>query len=334
MLILHNVPRLHDDPTHSVFSESDVGVMEQVEAVSGALETLKVPCRVMGVRRLSDLPAVLSAAPETVVFNLVEGLIGHWADVNIVPAVCRAFGKGCTGGDTACLILALDKWVSKANMIAHGLPVPFGVVVPIGGKIPVKQLPAGKVIVKPSSTDASEGIDSASVTDSRNGNLESLVLRVHEQFNQPALVEQFVDGRELNVSVLQRDGKPEVLAIAEIDFSAFPPEKPRIVDYAAKWLCDTFEYQNTPRILPAPLEPAQAKKVRQLSLAAWHALGCQDYTRVDFRLDREGVAYIMEVNPNPDISPEGGFWAALKAAKVPYHEFVRTVVTNAQSRIP
>ncbi len=267
------------------------------------------------------------------VFNLVEGLIGHWADVNIVPAICRAFGKACTGGDTACLILALDKWLSKANMIAHGLPVPAAVVVPVGGKVPLKQIPPGKVIVKPSSTDASEGIDSSSVTDSRSADLDALVLRVHEQFNQPALVEQYVDGRELNVSVLQRGDKPEVLAIAEIDFSAFPPEKPRIVDYAAKWLSHTFEYQNTPRILPAPLEPAQAKKVRQLSLLAWKALGCQDYTRVDFRLDNEGAAYIMEVNPNPDISPEGGFWSALKAAKVPYHDFVNLVVTNAQSRI-
>jgi ribosomal protein S18 acetylase RimI-like enzyme len=156
---------------------------------------------------------------------------------------------------------------------------------------------------------------------------------VHETFHQAALVEQFVGSRELNVSVLRRGRRTEVLPIAEIDFGAFGPERPRIVDYAAKWLPHSFEYRNTPRIIPAPLDPRLADRIRHYALAAWRAVGCRDYARVDLRMDDHGQVTILEVNSNPDVSPEAGFSAALAAAGIPYREFVLAMVRNAAARL-
>ena len=113
-----------------------------------------------------------------------------------------------------------------------------------------------------------------------------------------------------------------VLPLAEIDFSAFSDKQLKLVDYEAKWVKESFGYNNTPRIIPAPLAEPVAEKVRHLALQAWDALGCRGYARVDFRLDEKDNPYVLEVNPNPDISPDAGFAAALEAAKIPYEQFV------------
>jgi len=331
VLILYNIPRSVDEPS-CAWAESDEGVMVEVRSVQEALSKRGTPHRAVGIRRLSDLRDVLGQAPEAVVFNLVEGLRGGAADMNLVPAVCRAFGKGCTGNDTACLTLALDKWHTKAALQARGLPVPRAAIVPVGARPGQVLLPEGPLIVKPVAADGSEGIEADSVVDGAGEAVWRVVRRVHERFGQPAIVEQFLTGRELNASTLQRDGSPQALPLAEIDFSAFPEGKPKIVDYAAKWRSDTFEYNHTPPVIPAPLEEALAVEVRRLALGAWEALGCQDYARVDFRLDDRNRPFILEVNPNPDISPDAGFAAALTAAEIPYDEFVDAVVRSALQR--
>jgi D-alanine-D-alanine ligase len=250
-----------------------------------------------------------------------------------VPTLCRAFGKGCTGSDLPCLAAALDKWQTKALLLAAGLPCPRGVIVRPGEKLRVADLPQGPCIVKPAAADASEGIDAASVVRSRGQVLVDAVGRIHAEFRQAALVEQFISGRELNVALIERCGAVEVLPIAEIDFSTFPAGRPRIVDYAAKWLPESFEYRNTPQIVPARLATRQAETVRRLALASWQALGCRDYARVDFRLDGKGRPFILEVNPNPDISPDSGFAAALAAAGISFGQFVAGLIENARARM-
>ena len=152
---------------------------------------------------------------------------------------------------------------------------------------------------------------------------------MHDRFAQPAIVEQFIDGRELHVGIVQIGGQVRALPPAEIDFSAFKPGQAKIFDYATKWLVGSFSYENTTFVCPALLEPSLADHLRQLALAAWRALGCQDYARVDFRLDSKGKAYILEVNTNPDLSPEAGFFEAMKAAKIDYDLFIAALLENA-----
>jgi len=334
VLLLYNLPR--DEtcrPLAAAWKESDAGILDQVNAVAGALASLGMPHRMVGVKRLVDLPGVLAASPERIVFNLVESLHDQPSDANYFPAICRAYGKGCTGNGTHSLMLSLDKWLTNAMLRAAGISCPAGVLVPPGGRLRAADLPHPPYMVKPSSSDASEGIDARSVVPRFGPALRAAVRRVHEDVGMPALVERYIEGRELNVALLEREGRVEVLAIAEIDFSAFGPDRPRIVDYAAKWLPDSFEFQNTPRRIPAPLTRRQAEAVRRSALGAWHALRCRDYTRVDLRLTPAGEPVIIEVNPNPDITPEAGFWAALTAAGIPYEQFVRILLDNALARL-
>ena len=138
VVILYNSPR--PAGRGQAFVESEAGVLAEVEAVGRALDKLRIPHRAIGVREFEELPAVLSAADETVVFNLVEGF---WTDPNrmtLVPTVIRSFGKACTGNNTQGQLLSLDKWQSKTLLAAAGIPTPKGVIVPPGQSIPTRDL--------------------------------------------------------------------------------------------------------------------------------------------------------------------------------------------------
>jgi D-alanine-D-alanine ligase len=320
------------DTGSSSWQESDAGVLIEVDSVLAALGRLGIPCRAVGIRQLNELPGILSAATEDVVFNLVEEVGNRPFEATFVPAICRGYGKGCSGNDTSALICTLDKVQTRAVLQEAGLPCPSAAVIPVGHAPTASELPTGPYIVKPACADASEGIDAGSVVDRAGEALDKAVRRIHTDFNQPALVEQFVGHRELNVSLLQRGDEVEVLPIAEIDFSAFGRDRPRIVGYSAKWLTESFEYNHTPRIIPAELHADLVQQVRCFALSAWDTLGCRDYVRVDFRLDEQGQLYILEVNANPDVAPDAGFAAALAAADIPYAEFVETVLNNASAR--
>lgn len=330
VLILHNDPKPSDQGR--AYAESEAGVLAEVQAVSQALDKLSIPHRTVGVRRFEDLPAVLSAADEPVVFNLVEGFWAEDKRENLVQTLVTAFGKACTGNDAQSLLLTLDKWECKTLLAAAGLPTPQGLIVGPGQSVPPKDLFEGPYIVKPVQTDASEGIDKTSIIQKRGKALTDAVKRIHEKMSQPALIEQYIEGRELNVSVISRKGELEVLPLAEIDFSAFEEGRPRIVGYEAKWLEDSFEFNHTPRVIPAPLPERLAEEIRELAKAACRALHCFEYCRVDFRLDKADRPYVLEVNANPDISPDAGFAVAIEAAGVSYKAFVRLLIGNAIAR--
>lgn len=330
VLILFNRPGEAAGARGGRWKESAAGVLDEVESVSAALGELGVRHRAAGAWDLEELRGVLAGSPERIVFNLIEELAGKPGAANYVPAICWSWGKSTTGN----AVVVLDKWQTKAALENARVPTPPAVVVPVGEASAPGDVPSGPLIVKPVRADASEGIDVRSVVPGPGPDLDDAVRRVHEGFGQPALVEQFIDGREINVALMERGAKPQVLPPAEIDFSAFPPERPRVVDYDAKWLVGSFAYRNTPRRIPAPLAPAVARTVARLARRAWYAVPCRDYARVDCRLDAGGRVWVLEVNPNPDISPGAGFPAALDAAGIGYADFVRTLLENAARRLP
>jgi len=335
VLILYNNPKLDGGASpilqcdRPAFAESEAGVLAEVEAVRRALDKLRIPYRRVGVREFEELPAVLSASDEPVVFNLVEGF---WTDPDraaLVPTVVRSFGKACTGNDALGQLVSLDKWQSKILLRAAGIPTPPGVLVPPGRPLPGRGLFGGPYLVKPVRTDGSEGIDNTNLVPRRGRALGQVVRRIHDQLGQPALIEQYIEGRELNVTVIWRRGEAQVLSPAEIDFSAFEAGRPRIIGYEAKWLEDSFEYQHTPRIIPAPLPKRLTERVCELAAAACRALSCFDYCRVDFRLDKANRPYVLEVNANPDISLDAGLAAALETAGISFEAFVKLTIDNA-----
>ena len=328
VLILHHaIPA----PGSCHNAESDAGVMDEVKAVASSLSELGIPYRIAAVSDLKGLPDILRTAPERIVVNLVENFPDQPADAMQVPTVCEAFGKECTGNESSNQTLALDKWRTKAVLQAAGLPVPLGILCPVGAR--VKPPFPSPWIVKPLFADASEGIHASSVVHGEAVALNRAVARIHKDFNHPALVEQFFGTRELNVALLEKDHRLVALPVSEIEFRGFGTARPRIVDYAAKWHTDSFEYKNTVRVVPAKLPAGVAARLQQAALAAWKTLGCRDYARVDFRLNDDGSFVILEINPNPDISPESGFEAALRAAKIPYRDFVKALCSNAMDRL-
>ncbi|MCF7957867.1 MAG: ATP-grasp domain-containing protein [Phycisphaerae bacterium] len=331
ILILHNT---YGSPEDSLY-ESRAGVMDQVRAVQQALDMLNLASEVLAVENLRHLTQILGSRREHIIFNLVEEFLCDIEQACYVPAVSRALGKYCTGNDTPALLLSQNKIYTKALLRDAGLPSPEGIVLSGREATDWRSLPAGWYIFKPAFCDASEGITSASVLSlpDEKKKAEALLQRLYEQFSQPVIVEQFIPGRELNVSVIQRNRKIKVLPLAEIDFTAFSDSQTKIVDHDAKWQKDSFGYNNTPRKIPADLPDHVSVRVESLAAAAFKSLNCQDYARVDFRLDEELNPFILEVNPNPDISEDAGFAAALQAADIPYERFIWTVITNTQDRL-
>lgn len=329
VLILHHaIPTDTGGPA----TASDAGVLDEVRSVADALKALSITFQVESAAGLADIPGILARFPRSIVFNLIENFDGAPAESMQIPTVCQAFSNPCTGNDTVAQTLCLDKWRTKVVLAAAGLPVPAGQFVPVGEKPAYATLPPAPWIVKPLSTDASEGIHAESVIRGKPAALAGACRRVHTVFHQPALVETFFGCREVNVAILERDRKLKVLPVSEIEFRNYPPNRPRIVDYTAKWDAKSFEYRNTVRVVPANVAPAVAGRLRAAALSAWQALGCRDYARVDFRLDEQGNFVILEVNPNPDISTESGFAASLAAAGIPFPRFVRILLQNAIKR--
>jgi D-alanine-D-alanine ligase len=186
------------------------------------------------------------------------------------------------------------------------------------------------LIIKPNAEDASLGVYPDSVVRDEES-LRRQLRRCLDNYRQPALVEAFIDGREFNVAVME-NGEARALPVSEIDFSAMPKDLPRILGYDAKWFEDHPLYQKTPPVCPAPIDEELRARIQGLAVAAFRTLGCRDYARVDFRMDAKGRPFILEVNPNPDISSNAGYARALNAGGVAYASFWGAMIENALRR--
>ncbi|MEN3038333.1 MAG: ATP-grasp domain-containing protein [Candidatus Kryptonium sp.] len=245
--------------------------------------------------------------------NLKTDLIYNFCEMVELESKEEVFAAGLyellkipyTGSPPMTLGLCLDKAKTKIILSHHKIPTAKFEVLdePLNGYRKVNlNFP---LIVKPLHEDASVGISERSVVYEIK-ELDERVEFILKSFKQPALVEEFIDGREINVAILGNK-PPIVLPISEIDFSNLPSHLPRIVSYEAKWIPDTEYYQKTIPVCPAPLEPELESKVKEIALSCYKIMGCRDYARVDMRIDKNGNPYVLEVNPNPDLSRNAGF---------------------------
>jgi D-alanine-D-alanine ligase len=174
--------------------------------------------------------------------------------------------------------------------------------------------------------DASHGIDTDSVVQDEAAARRRAAL-VCERYGPRAIVEEFVDGRELNVAV----ALGRVLPLAEVDWR-LPEGVPRVLGYAEKWDEESEAYARTSIVCPARIDDALASRVRAVALAAFDAVGARDYARVDVRVDARGEPFVLEVNPNPDISPGAGLARAARVAGWSYDDFIQRIVQVAEER--
>ncbi len=308
---------------------SETSIQETAAVVHATLSAAECTAALLPVNAdLLDLAERLRRTPCDLLINLCEAFRGVPQLEANVAAFFEAMGWRFTGSGPATLALCQQKFASKALLSARGLPCAPGVLLEPGDELPELELP---LIVKPNAEDASLGIyaDSVILDKSR---LRPQVEKVWSTYRQAALVERFVDGREFNVAVLQEGAQVRALPVSEIRFVGMPAGMPHIVSYEAKWFEEHPLYRATVPECPAQIAPALAQALQNLAVRAFRALGCRDYARVDFRVAGEQEVIILEVNPNPDISPAAGYARALKVAGLDYPGFWQIMIANALGR--
>jgi D-alanine-D-alanine ligase len=276
---------------------------------------------------LASVRARLAELDPTCAFNLCESLGGDARLESAVPLVLELLGVPFTGSPPEVLSFALRKDRVKQRLEAAGIPTPAGRV--LARPDDVCDLPF-PLIAKPVREDGSVGINRGSVV-WEPSQLGPAVEAVLTTFRQPCLVEQFIDGRELNVALLGHP-TPRVLPLSEIDFTGLPEEAPRIVSYEAKWASGSVDDLGTVPVLHPTLPNNVAARVRRVATEAFRAVGVRDYGRVDVRLGANGVPYVIDVNPNCDLARHAGMARAAAAVGIDYGAFVALLVRYALRR--
>lgn len=320
-------------PESPAGNPDDEDVIVEVIAVEGSLRRLgHKPSRIHVVDDIGPVVAWVREHPGGIVFNLCESFRGsNLAHMNM-PALLELLGVPYTGSGPLTCGLTTHKAMTKALLTGLGLPTPHGFLWepgrPEGAGADIADL-RYPLIVKPALEDASVGIEEDAVVDDAAA-LAARVAWVHERYAQAAVVEEYIEGREINQAVIG-DEPPEALPPSEIEF-AYPPGKRRMVGYRSKWVHGSFEWENSNPVCPARLDEATTRRIQDLAIRAYRATGCRDYARVDMRLDGDGKAWILEVNANPDITDSAGLANAAKASRHGYDGLVRVIVEGALSR--
>ena len=288
-----------------------------------------------GLGVTGDVAAAMAALGERkpdAVFNLCESIHGDNRFEALMPLLMDLANIAYTGSCSFGLSLALRKEKVKEVLRGNNIPVPRGGLVASVEQCATLQL-SFPAIVKPAREDASVGICSASVVRDSEG-LEKRVVCVLENYRQPVLVEEFIEGREIYVSVLERpDQEPQVFPFFEIDFSDMPADRPKIVSFEGKWVEESVEYKGTRPIRCEKMPPDLRALIGKTAVQAFRAIGLRDYARMDFRLSADGIPYVIDVNPNCDLSDlAGGYSKAAKAAGLSYKELILHIAGLALAR--
>jgi D-alanine-D-alanine ligase len=309
-------------------SAADRDVLVQVAAVEEALQTLGHSTRRLATTLdLESACESLTSNRPDLVFNLVESLAGSDRLAHLAGMLLEDLDLRYTGTSAAALHLTNNKPRAKEILQAAGLPTPGWVVA--GACTPAALPPP--YIIKAAWEHASLGLDDHAVIQAGDGSTvcDQIASR-SRHLGQPCFAEQFIDGREFNLSLIAADEGPRVLPPAEIDFAAFPVGKPRIVGYAAKWDEEAMEFAGTPRKFDFPkADGALLDRLAGLALDCWRLFDLAGYARVDFRVDLRGEPWILEVNANPCLSPDAGFAAALCRAEISFARAIEWIVGDA-----
>ena len=267
-----------------------------------------------------------------VVFNLCDD--GFRGDYNLEPhvaAMLDILNVPYTGNNYFTIALCQNKARAKDILTYNKVLTPkFQVFTSADRKLdPELKFP---MIVKPIREDGSVGIRERSVVVNEE-QLKEEVDHIVNLYKQEALVEEFIDGREFTVSLIG-NRRPIVLPVAEIDFAGMPEHLPKIVSYRAKWIKQSIAYKKTPIICPAQnVDEKMAKIIEDAARKCYKIFGCRGYARVDFRYDdKEKKLYVLEINPNPDVSEEFDIAASAKAAGMAYADLIKKIIDFAIER--
>lgn len=269
--------------------------------------------------------AAIDGAHADIVFNMVESVFGHDGLASVAPAMFEKLGVPYTGSGAATIALAGDKPLAKRILRAAGLPTPDWLMPPDWTGCDE----AARYVVKSATEDASLGLDDGAVVVGRSA-IATRMRACLARYGGRWFAERYIDGREFNVAMLEKDGAINALPVPEMRFENWPEGRPRIVGYQAKWDPGSIESENTVRGFGLERnDAALASDLTDLAQQAMRLFGLRGYARVDFRVDEQGRATILEVNPNPSLDPEAGFAAAAVQAGLTYNDLIAHILDAA-----
>lgn len=263
-----------------------------------------------------------------VVFNWCEELPGQPHSDAAVAEILESLHFAYTGSPPQVLSFSWDKAATKALLQDGGIQTPVGRVMETTEIGSWDRFPA---IVKPAREHCSFGISADAVVVDR-GELKDRITFIHDNFRQPALVEEFIDGREIHIT-LWGNGDVRPLPAAEMDFSAFESFKDRLCTFDSKFTPGSAHYEKIELRVPALLDEAELSVLNRTSKQAYQTLGCRDYARIDLRMG-DGLFYVLDVNPNADLSADTSMVYAAEAAGFSYGAFASWLVNLAAQRHP
>jgi D-alanine-D-alanine ligase len=316
-LILIN--KISEEPT-----EDELDVLDQAAVIEEALKELGYDT----FKQFLDLDfqeakeMILALKPD-IAFNLVES-VDNKAELIFLPtAFLESINIPYTGCRLHSMYLTSNKVLAKERMSLLGLSTAQW----FSPSELEKLAPDKRYIIKPLWEDASVDIDDHVVFRGSDKGLSNYFIKNPKK---KAFVEEYIDGREFNISVLGGNSGPEVLPPAEIIFIDYPDDKPKIVGYRSKWDEDSFEYKNSVRSFEFNNQDEPLlNELRAICVECWNGFGLKGYARVDFRVDPNGRPFILEINANPCISPDAGFYAAARKAGYKFTEVVNRIIEDA-----
>jgi len=325
------------DPTKIV--EPWETVAEEIEQICDAVRQAGNDCIAVNIEDNFDafLAAIERERPDAVM-NLIEWFHDDPEHEMHAPALFELMGIPYTGSRPLALSLCQKKPHAKALLAANGIQVPSGLVVESPRFAPDQELSLRyPLIVKPAFDDASGGIDGGSVVYTRS-ELEARVALVVGEHKMPALVEEFIDGREIHCAILGND-PPLALPLYEMQFKQGGVDNegrplPGIITYRAKW--DPYSRDHYAMESKCPVDdlaPDVVKKIADTAIRAFEVLGCRDYARIDMRLHPTSLEpYVLEVNPNPDLADGCAFAQCVRASGRSYAQAIQEIVAFALER--
>lgn len=327
IMVVHNRVTAQDGPDAR-------DVLIQAEAVSGALSSLGHEASIISCSLdLEEIRKILVEIKPDLVFNLVEDLDGYGQLIHLFPFLLDALGIPYTGARAEAIFLTSHKTMAKERMRAVELPTPSWVgPYPVIGTLSAGKVKDSRWIIKSLWEHASLGIDAGSVIKTDSAEILAAELQQRSaSLGGACFAEEFIDGREFNLSVLAGESGPGILPPAEIIFEGYNQDMLRIVDYQAKWEEDSYTYHHTPRQFDfAEEDRGLLKRLCDISRRCWEVFGLAGYARVDFRVDNCGHPYILEINANPCLSPDAGFAAAVDRAGIGFDQAVARIVADAK----
>ena len=307
-------------------TEDELDVLDQASLIEETLEKLNYASeRIFMDFDLKSIVNQIKNARPDLVFNLSESLEQDARLIHWPPSFLTHLKIPFTGCDAESMYITSNKTLAKKLMEINQIPTPELIEKPETALFN----PNKTYMAKPVWEDASVGICDENVM---VGTPENIMSFLENNSHRSWFFEEYIQGREFNISMLGGDNGPEVLPMAEIVFQNFPDGKPQIVGYDAKWKKDSFEYKNTTRHFGIEEEnPALAEEMKIICYQCWDAFGLSGYVRVDLRVNAQNQPLVLEINANPCLSPDAGFYAAAEKAGYHFEVVLARIIEDAFS---